>query len=276
MRCWARRLGLGAALLGAGCAALQPSPKPSALETARQNLDTVLRDVRAQEAAIREEMAKTRIAAAKQEADLKALRQQVVDLRQTLEAKHVELKTLRTERDRLLQVKLDQETQLAELARLRQTAMESAGIQAKLKELEATLAARTVELEQARKALGQRQAKGSGKAAGRPAKSKKPAPEGAPPAMTEKATPKSASAPPARPPEDRGAADNVEPTLHVADARSVRTGGTRQTVQPGDTLWGIAQQHGVTVETLKDANGLDTDVIVSGQELIVPASSVER
>ncbi len=43
------------------------------------------------------------------------------------------------------------------------------------------------------------------------------------------------------------------------------------TVVPGDTLWSIALEFGVTVEALMEANGLSEDTILDiGQELIIP------
>jgi LysM repeat protein len=46
------------------------------------------------------------------------------------------------------------------------------------------------------------------------------------------------------------------------------------TVQPGDTLFAIALANDVTVESLQMANGLDGDVIVPGQVLIIPGGTV--
>ena len=46
------------------------------------------------------------------------------------------------------------------------------------------------------------------------------------------------------------------------------------TVQPGQTLWAIAQAHGVTVETLQAANGLaKTRSIEVGQQIVIPGHS---
>ncbi|MCU9594648.1 N-acetylmuramoyl-L-alanine amidase [Caldibacillus thermolactis] len=42
------------------------------------------------------------------------------------------------------------------------------------------------------------------------------------------------------------------------------------TVKPGDTLWGISQKYGVTIEQIKEANGLTSDTIYVGQKLIIP------
>lgn len=42
-------------------------------------------------------------------------------------------------------------------------------------------------------------------------------------------------------------------------------------VQEGDTLWGIAQKHGVTVDALCQANGIDPEkFIYPGQKLVIP------
>jgi LAS superfamily LD-carboxypeptidase LdcB len=49
------------------------------------------------------------------------------------------------------------------------------------------------------------------------------------------------------------------------------------TVQPGDTLFSIAQQFGTTVEAIAEANGIDDpDFITVGQELIIPGEAGEQ
>ncbi len=42
-------------------------------------------------------------------------------------------------------------------------------------------------------------------------------------------------------------------------------------VQQGDTLYSIARTHGVSVDAIKQANGLTSDEIYIGQQLIIPA-----
>jgi len=46
--------------------------------------------------------------------------------------------------------------------------------------------------------------------------------------------------------------------------------GITYTVAAGDTLWGISQSHGTTVEALMEANGLDSTLILPGQVLGIP------
>lgn len=41
-------------------------------------------------------------------------------------------------------------------------------------------------------------------------------------------------------------------------------------VRSGETLGGIASDYGISVEALREANGLDTDIIQLGQRLIIP------
>lgn len=53
--------------------------------------------------------------------------------------------------------------------------------------------------------------------------------------------------------------------------RAITAGGT-YTVVAGDTLFSIAQRNGTTIEAIKAQNGLATDTIYPGQQLVIPAS----
>lgn len=56
-----------------------------------------------------------------------------------------------------------------------------------------------------------------------------------------------------------------------SDAAAVSSAQAEYEVRPGDTLWGIARRHGITVDELKAANGLAGPKIKAGQTLAVPA-----
>ncbi|KAL2466661.1 LysM domain-containing protein [Abeliophyllum distichum] len=38
----------------------------------------------------------------------------------------------------------------------------------------------------------------------------------------------------------------------------------------GDTLWGLSREYGVSIEEIKEANGLSGDTIYAGKKLIIP------
>ncbi len=49
-----------------------------------------------------------------------------------------------------------------------------------------------------------------------------------------------------------------------------RTTGGAYTVRRGDTLWSIATRHGTTIAALQQANGLASNIIYTGQRLVIP------
>jgi LysM repeat protein len=49
--------------------------------------------------------------------------------------------------------------------------------------------------------------------------------------------------------------------------------GVTYTVRWGDTLFSIAQSFGTSVDDIKAVNGLTSDIIVVGQELIIPGAT---
>jgi hypothetical protein len=57
----------------------------------------------------------------------------------------------------------------------------------------------------------------------------------------------------------------------TALAASHTSGMKKYRVGRGDTLWRIAQRHGVSVSRLKQANGLHSSALIAGQLLAIPA-----
>ena len=83
------------------------------------------------------------------------------------------------------------------------------------------------------------------------------------------------SLPQAQPsPAARKASAIMTPAAAVPAGASSATTGKIQ-VLTGDTLFGLARRHGVTVAALKAANGLQSDTLVNGQTLVVPARQLQ-
>lgn len=64
-------------------------------------------------------------------------------------------------------------------------------------------------------------------------------------------------------------------TRHHAEAATSSTQTANQTtyvVKAGDSLWGISKTYGVTVDQLKAANGLTSNIIQVGQTLLIPGT----
>lgn len=50
----------------------------------------------------------------------------------------------------------------------------------------------------------------------------------------------------------------------------LQTSAASYTVSPGDSLWKISLKHGISIEALKQVNGLTSDMLLVGQRLLLP------
>ena len=73
-------------------------------------------------------------------------------------------------------------------------------------------------------------------------------------------------------PGTSGGTGNPPPPGPTATAPPPASGGTRYTVQGGDTLWAISQRFGVSLADLMAANGLSSALIFVGQVLTIPGT----
>lgn len=56
----------------------------------------------------------------------------------------------------------------------------------------------------------------------------------------------------------------------VVSTPTSSTGGSSHTITSGDSLWGLSRKYGVSVDELRQANGISGDKIVTGQTLKIP------
>jgi len=129
-------------------------------------------------------------------------------------------------------------------------------MQGRVKELEASVASLTGELEQVRKGLAGNRSKSTAKP-GKPASAKR-----SPPPAKSEAT------------SDRVPSPESEPTSRLISAPASQDRTGHHIVEPGDTLGTLARQYDITVEELKTANKLQSDVIRVGQRLTIPAGGL--
>lgn len=90
---------------------------------------------------------------------------------------------------------------------------------------------------------------------------------------TRTAPPLAPSVAPSAAPVAPSAAPSAAPVAPSAAPSAAPSGtrGQKYVVQPGDTLSGIADQFGITIQQLIDANQLQNpDLLLPGQELIIP------
>lgn len=70
--------------------------------------------------------------------------------------------------------------------------------------------------------------------------------------------------------EDTAVAPTPVPSVTPPRAPS-GTAATVHTVVKGDTLWGLSQKYKVSVDAIKQANGMTKDTVVLGTRLQIPA-----
>ncbi|KAH7577068.1 hypothetical protein ACOSQ2_002196 [Xanthoceras sorbifolium] len=56
------------------------------------------------------------------------------------------------------------------------------------------------------------------------------------------------------------------------DQSEPQSTSSRKTVEivKGDTLWGLSRKHGVSIDAIREANGLSGDTIYAGKKLVIP------
>lgn len=249
-------LGMSLGIL-TGCANLANRPiEESALPAHRETLD---RERAAEVTALRADMAATRIASAKKEAELIELRATVQQLRQDNAELHQVLLSLRR----------DQESRQIELERLRAERAQGAHVAhtEAVSVLQAQISSLTADVDRLKDELSQALIRRSAKLTS--GAHRKPAHSADSGTVGEETLP-------ARAMEDAPTA-KVVPAGAVLSPSGQGDAMKSVTVQTGDTLWSLARRYRMTVGELRRLNRIDGDVLLVGQVLnVAVARSVER
>jgi len=221
---------LGLILLGAGCSGVPPAG--TGIPESQVQAATLVRDRGLELTTLRAELAATRIAAAKKEAELQELR----DLVQQLRLENAE------SRQAFLDLRDQAEQQQRNLEKVREEQQHQAQAHTSqdLSVLKDTVMMLAQELGQLRQDLAKPVAKEQVKL----------------PVARQHSSASSAMSPMA---------------LTVIDA-IVPDAPSTITVQPGDTLASLAKRHRTTVEVLRRLNVLTGDRLIVGRELVLPTS----
>lgn len=235
---WARWM-IGVALLAVNaCAHDGAGPVPGAsVSPIRNQHDTLIREARGEAERLRSELASAKIAGAKLTADLRALRQEAERLR----ARETELGTqvqqlreevaaLQRERDTLRRRTAELQAQSTALPVVHQLADQLNAQQALLERLSDAVKAIATDIRTMKKDVAQAQS-----------------------VVLRRSIPSG----------DVPGVNGQEPASPAIGVQTV-------IVQPRDTLWRIARDHGVSVEHLQQLNGLTSSLIRVGQILKVP------
>lgn len=237
-----RLLLVGVAIMLGGCATA-PESLLRNLEEETRRATELMQEREQALAALRTEMAATRIAAAKQAAELQELRRIVTQLRQengesqqalldakrTLDSRETELAALKIERDQLAQASAP--------------SIMSDGRLGMLQDRVASLSQELAELKQSLTVVARR--------------------------STDSATGseherRETSGPPAT------AGDGVMHVLHVRGDDLDRRDPVWITVQPGESFWSLARKHKTSMQALQAVNGKVGDHLAVGEPLRLP------
>jgi LysM repeat protein len=71
--------------------------------------------------------------------------------------------------------------------------------------------------------------------------------------------------------EDTGVAPVVDGAAATVTPPVSTVGAREHYVAPGDSLWKLSKQYGVSIDAIKTANNMTTDTVVLGKKMIIPA-----
>ena len=257
--------------LSAGCNSERSASRLFETTTARAQADALVHDTQAELAALRRDLAATRISTSKQEGEAMELRRKTTvleadraELRKMLEQAHSTVNALQIEQDELKKALAQAQTvSLARQNLSAQTKLGETDVQADMKELKARMVLLTDELAQLKQSFSNKVRATSGRTNRESSEHAADASPGS--AARDETTqprivPSAVLLPPSEATPQPGHASDLSPQQGLIQ------------VQPGDSLWKLARDHATTIDELKRVNGLTTDVVHAGQRLILPSS----
>jgi len=220
-----------------GCAGTSDGPIRSAADEGRRATQ-IMREREQELAALRADIASTRIAAAKQEAEVHELRATVSQLRQENGASHQALLEAR----RMIQTR-DAEvvTIKAERDRFAQVSVPPTLSERQLTLLQDTVASLSQELAEIKSAVAN--------------------------AQTDRASMKQSSLFAG---STQTATDGIIPAVHIMREDADRSKPSWVTVQPGESWWSLARKYRTTVNALRAVNGRVGSHVTVGEEIRLP------
>ncbi len=238
-----------------GCATAPELPMGRGIDEAGRALQ-LMQEREKELAALRTEMAATRIAAAKQEAELHELRTTVVQVRQENGESHqalLEAKRALALRDHELT------TMKMERAQSVQASVPSGDTEHHLAALHHTVASLSQELATLKAAMAQ--------IVRTPSAAAEPSGDLMAAGLTDQ---------PSRPPRrtaagsDRGTTHGIVAAVHVPRENDKPAQFSWITVQPGESWWTLARKHHTTIKALRTVNGRVGDALTVGEALRLP------
>ena len=256
--------------LSAGCSSERAASQLIETTTARAQADAWVHDAHAELAALRRDLATTRIATAKQEGEAAELRRKTTaleadraELRKMLEQAHATVNALQNEQDDLKQALA--QTQAVSLVHQNSSApakLDEPALQADMTALNARMMQLTDELAQLKQSFPNKtrvtSLRTSRESAGRAA-------DTAPGHVAQDKITQPRIVPSAVLLLPSGATPQLGHAVDLSPQQSLIR------VQPGDSLWKLAHAHATSIDELKRVNGLTTDVEQAGQQLLLPS-----
>jgi LysM repeat protein len=210
-----------------------------ALKAEAQHGQRTIADLQMERQALQRELGTERTAKGRLEGDLLNAERRLLESRHIVDLQREELARAGEERERLVQTTRQVQSELTEVSRLRQQLADTESERARLRIMEEAVTRQAKELTELKSVVRQ--------------------------SLRAPALKADMMAPASKP------SAILTPAVAYSEAEAFEQKTIR--VRPGDSLWKLARRYGIALDELKALNALKSDVIVPGQQLLIPDSS---